>query len=448
MLPKKAATFLHSKKTALVLLVLIVAALAFSTLLPDPQFTEYFSVWQANNPVLYRLFSLLGLTAVYNSWWFITLCLCLLLSTAFCLPQMWRCLFSPSLRNIAKPRQELALPVSPFFARERVACWLSERRLPCRLTVDSESSLLFHHHKSFLPSQFGVLLLHFALLVIALAGVLTGLLAYRGNVTLIEGQSFRDVYGGYAAFWPGVFPLPFGEAEFTLLAVLPPQQENLGFPAQVQLEVFDAKRNYAAVEVLEQNSSFSYRGLRLYPRRFGYAPLLNVSDNNGERLFTGFVGLERKETGKGTIHKDSFLLPGIGLAVTARYHPPAGGQAPHLEVEFPQTNNKQTTIVIGMGEERRFGEYLIEFAGLRHYQLFHVVRDIGVYFFAMGSFLLCFGAFLYYFFPGRQVTISLEQKGEVLFLSSIFAGPGQQLLKEEFAKLISEIKQGGLIYDG
>ncbi|MBT9137236.1 MAG: hypothetical protein DDT34_02324 [Firmicutes bacterium] len=287
-----------------------------------------------------------------------------------------------------------------------------------------------------------MLLLHCALIVIALAGILTGLFAYRGNVSLIEGQSFRDVRDGYLAFWPGMLALPFGEAEFTLRNVLPPEQGSFGFPAQVQLEVFDAKRNYAAEKVLPRNSFLVYRGLRLYPRRFGYAPLLSIGDERGEPFFSSYIGLERRETEEGIIHEDTFSLPGVELRLTARYYPPTEGQIPLLKVSLAGTTREEIAVVLEQGKGAWAGNYYLEFTDVRRYQRFHVVRDIGIYFFAIGSFLFLFGAGLYYLFPGRKVIIRLKQEGEELAISGIFRGLGQQLLESEFALFLAELTEG------
>lgn len=339
------------------------------------------------------------------------------------------------------PAEDVAPPLSFPFVKEGVALWLAERRFICRLTKE-EGAVVFRQDGNFLPSLVGVLILHLALLVIGLAGVTTGLFGYRGNVSLIEGQSFRDTREGYSSFWPGILPLPFGGAEFTLLAVLPPPEADFfGFPDQVHLEVSDAESGYIAEEMLQRNISLLYRGLRLYPRRLGYAPQLLVSDNKGEPLSLSFVGLERKETGDGIIHADSFSLPGADLRLMARFYPPSGDQIPLLEI---RSAVEGTSGVIELAGEGMWVEgYYLTFTDIRRYQRFHVVRDIGIYFFAIGSLLFLLGAGLYYFFLGRQVIIRLKQEGEELAISGIFRGLGQHLLEREFALFLAELAEGG-----
>jgi hypothetical protein len=445
---------LRSRRTALYLLVIITAALAVSSFLPHPEFTEGFTVWQQENYVLYRLLSSLGLLAVHGSWWFILLSLCLLFSTALCLPQMWRRLWRLSSRDGMEGRVfflAAGVPGATGNVRKAVEMWLKERNLPFHCTEKKEErAIVWGAPGRAWPSSFGVLLLHVAVVAFALSGISTGLLGYRGNVSLIEGQSFRDKRdGGYSAFWAGPLALPFGEAQFTLLAVRPLAASP--YSELVRLEVFDTRTGRRAEKELRLNQAGIYRGLRLYARQYGFAMGLNVADAAGRHVFDGFVGLQRRETPAGVTHEDSFTLPLPGglMRASARFSPPEAGQDAVLEIFIAGKTEEEEDVaaVLAPGEGVWFGNHRVEFSGVRYYQRFHVVRDIGIWFFALGSGLLFLGSTMYYFFPDKRAQIYMLEKGDILTMSGIFRGPGKRLREAEFALFLDEINREALLSD-
>ena len=137
------------------------------------------------------------------------------------------------------------------------------------------------------------------------------------------------------------------------------------------------------------------------------------------------------------------------MRASARFSPPEAGQDAVLEIFIAGKTEEEEDVsaVLAPGEGVWFGNHRVEFSGVRYYQRFHVVRDIGIWFFALGSGLLFLGSTMYYFFPDKRAQIYLLEKGDVLTMSGIFRGPGKRLREAEFALFLDEINREALLSD-
>ena len=435
----RATRFLGSRRTALVLLVIFTALTAGATFLPHPDFTPGFTRWQLENPSLYRLFISLGFIRFYSSYWFIGVCLLLLASTASCLPRMMASVTVKTKKSANPPpgkMREFFIPLSPAEAEESVAFWLRERGIAYRLQ-NAGTQTIFSARKRGRATAVGALMLHAAILVLATGGLFTALTGYRGNVTLIEGQSFADTPAGYAAFWSGPLALPYGGSEFTLLSVeledplLPQPAVNA-----ISLEIFDPAAGRSQVVTAGAGNSILYRGLRLYPRQFGFAPLLSVTDAQEQIVLAGYVGLLTTVSEEGNLYTDRFTLGTSGLRAEARFFPARQGEEPSLELSVSDDGGSLAAGRLLPGERLAAGGLSILFDGYRRHLRLHVVRDIGFIFFALGSFFLCLGIAAYYFRPALSFLIVLEpEMAGGIRLAAYFAGQGEKFLRSEFADL-------------
>jgi cytochrome c biogenesis protein len=217
---------LTSMRTALVLLFLLAVASVPGSVLPqrggNPQRVEQ---WITENPTLGPWLDRLGFFDVFASPWFAAVYLLLFISLIGCvLPrigQHWRAMRTPPptapRRLLRLPASvELSSPSDPSVALSDAEEWLRSHRWRVR-RGETDGAPWIAAETGYLRET-GNLVFHLSLIVILVAVAVGGLLGWRGNVIVSEGNGFSNTLTQYDTWGGGrlVDPARLAPFSFTL----------------------------------------------------------------------------------------------------------------------------------------------------------------------------------------------------------------------------------------
>lgn len=147
--------------------------------------------------------------------------------------------------------------------------------------------------------EVGNIVFHLALLGVLVSVAVGSLFGYKGQRVVVEGESFVNTLIGYDSFTPGTnydadWLEPFSvrldrfEAEFNRDTTDP---RNYGAPLDFTAEVTvqDEPGAEPREEVLKVNQPLNVGGVKSYLVGNGYAPVVRVTDGNGDVAFEGPV---------------------------------------------------------------------------------------------------------------------------------------------------------------
>jgi cytochrome c biogenesis protein len=207
---------LASVKTGIFLIIVVGIFSAVGTVILQRPTSEPADMARAYSPETLALLDRVGLTDIFHVWWFVVLlclfCTCLIFVTVDRWPNAWR-LYAKPVRY-ATPGFRASLPQKAKFAvtNGEAALSVAERVFakfgfhPQRASEGGQNGL-FGERQRF--SVFAVYVVHISLLCIFAGYIADGIVGWRGNINVPEGQalgiiSIRDNKGGETKK-----PLPF-----------------------------------------------------------------------------------------------------------------------------------------------------------------------------------------------------------------------------------------------
>lgn len=311
---------LTSMRTALILLFLLALAVVPGSFLPQrPQAPEkvatYFEEHRTLAPVLDRL----SLFDVFSAPWFAAIYLLLFISLAGCvLPRSLVHLRNVRSRPPAAPRNLTRLPQSasyettadPAEVLDRARALLRERRFRVD-TGDTGPGPWVAAEKGHL-GEAGNLIFHLALLALLFAIAIGGMNGYKGNVLLVEGDTFANTLTRYDSFQPGSrfdtaglppFSMTLDDFRAEYIVRGAGRGQPTGFFAKVRYRQSLSGPEHTGD--LKVNHPLGVGGAQIYLLGHGYAPTFTVRDGKGQIAFEGPVPFlpmeERTFTSQGVI---------------------------------------------------------------------------------------------------------------------------------------------------
>ena len=279
---------LRSMRTALILLLLVALASVAGSLLPQwPNTPDAALDYLRRHPVWGEVFLRLGFFDVFGSWWFALIIVLLFVSLVACLLPRTRAHVRAmrqrpiqareidAFRHVAERRVALA-PEQAVGASRRVL-----RRRGFRVARDPAGAALAAE-KGMLR-ELGSLVFHWAF-VLLLIGVIVGKgTGYAGRALIVEGESWTDALANYdGSARSGRF---FGGDFSDIRVHLVDYRDSFGatgvpmdFQSEVELESPDGQRR---TEVIRVNHPAVFEGVRLFQFGFGWAPVVEVADEEG-----------------------------------------------------------------------------------------------------------------------------------------------------------------------
>ncbi len=398
--------FFCSLRLTMVLLITLAAASVFGTLLPQGQVAAEYA--ERINPVVLRLFELLGCFDLYHSWWFIAL-LCLFSLNLVCCsirraPQVLAHIRKPELvleeptRRGCYGQLEIAFTVPAETAVEKLSEFLKSGFAAPTLTIRESEYHLFAQKNAW--RRLSAYVVHASILVIFSGAIIGSLYGDRGFVDIIEGgssDSFTSSRTGKAV--PLGFTLRCDRFAVSTYANGTPKEFksvltalDRGVPAP------DCSRVKVVV-----NRPLSYRGLTFYQSRYGNEHYLTVS----RRGVGGSRRIPVREGEAVTLDDGTEVRILEATQEVRRYIPGLSGPAAMLEV----TGNREIPRllqVFGNHPElnsRHGGSLIFGYDGARAYTGLQVTRDPGVPLVWLGCALMLAGLYGAFFLSHKRIWI-------------------------------------------
>jgi cytochrome c biogenesis protein len=433
---------LSSLRLTIGLLIVLAAASIFGTVIPQnaaPE--EYLRVYKAST---YKILHILGLLDMYRSWWFVSLLALLCLNLIACTVgrlRLTRRLLSLSREKLEdadwkslSPKKSLSLPGLPAEWNAPVRDGIA-RLLGAPKTFAEGQAIHFFAEKGRL-SRFGVYFVHLGVLVI-LGGALIGFFyGFRGNVTLVEGETAGKAVlrNGSQIPFPG-FKLKLEQFSVSFYSTGAPKE----FKSVVSIHEGDQTFRRESIRV---NHPLSHKGLSFYQSSYGVAgvekAVLAVQEKNSgkEHLVEARMGIRTE-------------LPGTPYAfVLSRFIPDLQGMGPAFQVLSLEPDRPHENFFVlqnhpGM-EDRRPGAYRFRIREIvpRYYSGLQVNKDPGVPLVWTGCFLMVVGFYLTFFLSHRRLFGRLTSPGKDTLLELAGSGHRNRIgFEQEFERMFQTLRE-------
>ena len=295
-------TQLTSMRTALVLLFALAVAAVPGSLIPQRNVSPIrVSDFIEQHPTLGPIYDKVGLFAVFSSAWFSAIYLLLFISLIGCIiPRVAvyaRALRTPpprTPRNLARlPAYATAAVLDEETADEvldQAAVSLQRQRYRVLRQDGSVAA-----ERGYLREA-GNLVFHLSLLVLLVGVAIGGLYGFRGTSVVIVGQGFANNVTQYddlsAGGWfseDGLKPFTIRVKEFRVAFETGPVQTGAARLFELDTEVTDQPGATPYAKTIEVNHPLRVDGTTVHLIGHGYAPVVKVTDGDGNVAFSGPV---------------------------------------------------------------------------------------------------------------------------------------------------------------
>lgn len=293
-------TQLTSMRTALVLLFLLALAAIPGAMVPQRSITPAAVLeFKEANPQLAEVYESLSLFDVYTSPWFSATYLLLFISLIGCILPRIR-VYARALRAEppTTPRRLARLPESASGTTDRrpdqvldaAAAELRRRRFRVVRREDSVAA-----ERGYLR-EFGNLLFHVSMVVLLVGIAWTNLYGYKGTSIVVTGQGFSNNITQYDDFRAGGLfaernlpPFSLTLEDFVVRFETGAVQTGAAREFSAYVSVTDEPGAAPRQEVLQVNRPVTVDGTQIHLASHGYAPIVTVTDGNGDVAFNGPV---------------------------------------------------------------------------------------------------------------------------------------------------------------
>ena len=356
---------LTSMRTALILLFLLAVGAIPGSMLPQRVVNpDEVRAYYGENPDLAPWLDRFYLFDVYSSPWYAAIFLLLFTSLIGCvIPRAAAHYRLVRSRPPKTPRNLGRMPYSARFttdaAPERV---LDEgARLLKRYRTERDADSL--SGEAGYLRETGNVLFHVALLGLLVALAAGFLLGYRGNMLVVEGDSFANTLPSYDAFHPGAAvdgerlePFSFTVHDFRARFL---QEGNLAGQAEsfeADLTYRDAPGAEEQEHLLRVNHPLSVAGVQVYLLGHGYAPEFEVVDGEGDVVYDQPVPFLQRDndpgfTSDGVVKVPDALPDGLGFSGVFLPTPGESRQDPEeLVSTFPGATDPVVVLTAYQGD--------------------------------------------------------------------------------------------------
>ena len=477
----------RSMRTALVLLLALATTSIFGSLFPQQNISPQRVQQYANDhPALAPLLDRLGMFDVFGAPWFMAIYLALLTALVACLVprittylRLLRARPHPPRARLDRYRNYAGFhtSASPEQAVELTRRTLRRRRF--RLAAHGHGEL--SAEKGYLREA-ASLLFHVSFLVLLIGLAYGKGFGYRGQATVIEGETWADARINYDAFSPGryfgvddlpPFSLRLDDFSNTFYDNLTPREY------ASHLAALDADGRQTQAQKVTVNRPMTVDGVRVFQSDYGYAPVVRIRAPSGEVLQDGPVLSSRdpgSEVSTGALRLPS-LKPQVGLQLTfftgLRVVPDSSGQQqivndPRLInpvlVVVPFTGDLKASqahsvlsldysglgppgkpLILPVGRSGRFADGItVDFPALKQYTILTLARDPGVPIVALAAGLVLVGLIPSLYVTRRRVWLRATpaaEGGTRVELAGL-ALQGKIAFVDEFKDLARDVELG------
>lgn len=474
----------RSMRTALILLFLLASASVFGSVFPQtPISSQRVAQYIQDHPLIGPLLERMGMFNVFGSVWFTAIYIGLVVALSACLlPRI-----AAHVRVLrARPRAAgaalqryrnhatLETTLEPEAAVAAANGVLRRRRFRTSVTAATVAS-----EKGYLREG-GSVVFHLSILVLLLGIAYGAGFGYRGQTSIVVGDTWANARVNYDVYSSGRFYSPGDLPDFNLRL---DAFHNGFYPNGTPMEfVSKITATNAAGKVLEYqavqpNRPMTVDGVRVFQADYGYAPVIRVTTASGQVLQNGPVVMLRNTTNEissGAVKLPS-LNPQVGLVLTfftglERVAVPGGGNqfinvpemvdpvllvqpfAGNLEANGPQSVFTVNTdkmkplgdlpLLVRPGHAIRLADGLrVSLGGIRQYSILTLSRDPGVPFAAGAAVLLFVGLLASLYVTRRRVWARAERAdGATRVELAGLAMQGKDRFEREFSSIVEEVE--------
>ncbi|ONK13381.1 cytochrome c biogenesis protein ResB [Streptomyces sp. MP131-18] len=318
---------LTSMRVALILLFLLALASIPGSLIPQDDVDSLLADdFRANNPGLSDVYERLQLFDVYSSVWFSAIYLLLFISLIGCIvPRTWQFVGQLRGRPPRAPRRLTRMPAyttwrtdtAPEDVVGAAGKLLKRKRFRTDRGEDAAGAVHVAAEKGYLREA-GNLAFHLALIVMLVAFAVGRLYYSEGGKLVVQDQGFSNVLPQYDDYESGtLFDVndlePFGFRLDAFHADFSRERVDLGTPTEFRADItyWDAEGNETPAEV-EVNDPLHVGDSRVRLLGHGYAPVVTVTDAEGNVAFSGavpFIPQDNGLTSTGVIKVSDYVGP-------------------------------------------------------------------------------------------------------------------------------------------
>ena len=393
--------FFSSVKLALFTFFILAIASVIGTLIPQGKEMQFYI--DAFGPGTAKLFQILNVPDMYNSWWFVSLLVIFSINLIVCtidrFPNIWRLVTMDNLAmdidrvlKMSKRQgfySEMTVDEAARAAEQAVPSWKFEK-------AEKDGGILLAAQKGNW-SRLGVIAVHVSILVIFIGAIIGSTLGYKGSVMIREGGSARQIYL-YDAGNPAI-PLDF-EVRCDRFEL---EIYDSGAPKEFTSDLVVLENGKEVLsKSIEVNDPLDYKGLTFY--QSSYQPVDNAyvieiengTTNVGKKFFVG--------PGRPVKWQEEGLTFGITSRVGRYRHKIWFNDASERPIEFLADEGKMVII------ERPTNNYSFRVRPL-YYTGLQVAKDPGVWYVYLGCALMLIGLYVAFFLSHKKVWIYISGDG-------------------------------------
>jgi len=425
--------FFLSRKTVLLLIVLILAAVMIAYIFPQLFFTsqEKLEEWRTSHPLWTLWVAKLGLDHVYTTPWFAALLSAFLFSLVLSTIEQIKISIKKTFgHGVLSGGKELKVNAPEDNIKNAI------KRLGYFQIVRNGEVLRFIRHPW---GYWGNVLFHFGIVLLITASLIVVLFEKRGLLFLVEGEL-------YAPGTPwlvesnGIFAKPFILPEAVMLDHVSPEfWENDSLKDLKTTISFSDPQGKIKRYELGINQTVDFRGVRLYQdQRFGHAFFVTLTDKEGIRK--GIILMIKNPVKRDKASYGNYQSEKILYLIKAKYFADSekknmASLNPLLVMRLVDKGTVIDEISLQSNESGKLGLYTARLEGITRWagMIFVDVKGMPGVFAAF--FIIIMGAALNYFVSPREFLLKADDGG---FSITWKATRFESFYKEEFETILSE----------
>lgn len=308
---------LTSMRTALLLLLLLAVAAVPGSFIPQRS-VDFRAVdaYFVNNPKLAPILDKLGMFNVFSTPWFSAIYILLMVSLVGCiLPRISVYAKALRARPPKVPKNLSRLPAFVEFETEASPTQVVEaaRTVLGRARIDvvtADDGVELSSEKGYLREA-GNLLFHVSIVVVLIGVAIGSLWGYRGAVIVTEGDGFSNALSNFDEFGSGALFDPESLVGFTMKLDSLDAQFHVTGPQRGSPKHFRANGTIKTSQdadfedfAIEVNKPLEFDGAGIFLVGQGYAPVIRVTDPNGDVVFDAavpFLPMDSSYTSTGVV---------------------------------------------------------------------------------------------------------------------------------------------------
>lgn len=394
--------YLCSVKLAIFLLISLAVTSIFGTLIPQGEPLNFYQ--EKFNPNFFNLIKLFKLYDAYNSWWFLTLLNLFSVNLICCTLKRLPITIKLLKRDILDADEEklLKAPLKTTFEISKANDYSSKIKKIFGNTktkkIDENTEIIASEKGKI--NYLGVYILHSSILVIFIGAIAGGILGFKGNLMLLEGEKSNHIINTKTS---DEIPLGF-EVRCDKFAV--EFYENGRMPKEFRsdLTIIDNGQEVVKTQIIV-NKPLKYKGITFYQSSYQAVPeiTIEVDKNDNKKEVISLSAF------------DTIIIPGSSLSLGILQFLPDVHGSPAARIWVTDGKDFTDAQWVLQGKSKVFGhgtgqEFKIHLSDVNEKFMtgLQVKKDPGVWIVWLGCAGLIFGFVVVFWIPHRRLWVLIK----------------------------------------